>query len=122
MISMEPLDPRTPIQQQLGENVGPIVLLNVFSVDPDHIDQYLAAWKADAEWMRRQPGYISTQLHRAIGGSAMFVNYAVWETLDHFKAAFGHPEFKQSMQAYPASVTARPHFFQKIHVEGICVA
>lgn len=122
MISMEPLDPRTPIQQQLGENVGPIVLLNVFSVDPDHIDQYLEAWKTDAEWMRRQPGYISTQLHRAIGGSAMFVNYAVWETLDHFKAAFEHPEFKQSMQAYPPSVTARPHLFQKIHVEGICVA
>jgi quinol monooxygenase YgiN len=122
MISMEPLDPRTPIQEQLSENVRPIVLLNVFSVDPDHIDQYLEAWRKDAAWMQKQPGYISTQLHRAVGESAMFVNYAVWESIDHFKAAFQHPEFKQSLQEYPPSVTARPHLFQKIHVDGICVA
>ncbi|MBV9076382.1 MAG: antibiotic biosynthesis monooxygenase [Methylobacteriaceae bacterium] len=122
MISMEPLDPHTPIQQQLSGDAAPVVLLNVFSVDPAHVDAYLAAWKKDAAWMQKQPGYISTQLHRAVGNSAMFVNYAVWETLGHFRAAFEHPEFKQSMEAYPPSVTARPHLFQKIHVDGICVA
>jgi heme-degrading monooxygenase HmoA len=43
--------------------------------------------------MRRQPGYISTQLRQGIGGSTVFMNYALWESVAHFRAAFTHPEF-----------------------------
>jgi heme-degrading monooxygenase HmoA len=72
--------------------------------------------------MKRQPGFISTQLHRAIGESPTYLNYAVWETNAHFRAAFSHPEFRAKLSAYPASATAAPHLFQKVAVSGICVA
>ena len=72
--------------------------------------------------MKRQPGFISTQLHRAIGDSSAYVNYAVWESTAHYRAAFTHPEFKASLAAYPSSVVAIPHLFQKVAVPGICVA
>ena len=52
----------------------------------------------DANWMKRQPGYISTQLHKAIGGSNLFLNYAVWESVAHFRAAFNHPDFKMALE------------------------
>jgi heme-degrading monooxygenase HmoA len=48
--------------------------------------------------MKQQPGFISTQLHRSIAGSSVFVNYAIWETVDDFKRAFTNPEFQAKMK------------------------
>ena len=36
----------------------------------------------EAEKFKEQPGFISTQLHKGIGGSATFINYAVWESAE----------------------------------------
>ncbi|WP_395681633.1 antibiotic biosynthesis monooxygenase family protein, partial [Inquilinus sp.] len=79
-------------------------------------------WQADAGIMKRQPGFISTQLHRAIGDSPAYFNYAVWESTADFRAAFANPEFRAKLAAYPASAVASPHLFQTVAVPGICVA
>jgi heme-degrading monooxygenase HmoA len=91
-------------------------------VEPDEVAQLLKAWAADAAWMKQQPGFISTQLHRGIGGSRVFLNYAVWESSEHFKRAFSHPEFRSHLGHYPASTRVSPHLFQKLAVPGICVS
>jgi heme-degrading monooxygenase HmoA len=122
MAQLRPLDPAFPIERQLASEVGPVVLVNLFTVDLADEQALLAAWADDAAFMRRQPGFISTQLHRAIGGSCAFLNYAVWESTASFQAAFSHPEFRSRLSAYPASAVAAPHLFQKIAVPGICVA
>ena len=70
----------------------------------------------------RQPGFISAQLHRGIGGSRVFVNYAVWESTAHFKRAFTNPEFQSKLGQYPPSAVASPHLFSKVAVPGMCVA
>jgi hypothetical protein len=51
----------------------------------------------------------------------VFVNYAVWESTEHFKRAFGNPEFQSKLKDYPSSAVASPHLFQKVAVPGICV-
>ena len=43
---------------------GSVVLINVFTVDPKDEEDLVAAWSHDAEFMKAQPGYISTQLHK----------------------------------------------------------
>ncbi|RED15790.1 antibiotic biosynthesis monooxygenase family protein [Parasphingopyxis lamellibrachiae] len=108
-------------QMQTKED-GSIVLINVFTVDPADENELLAAWTHDAEFMRAQPGYISTQLHKAIGGSGTFVNYAVWESVECFRNAFTNPEFQKRIADYPASAIASPHLFKKLGVPGHCVA
>ena len=118
---MRPLDPAFPIERQIALDAGPVVLVNLFTLDPADEPTFLQAWQADAQFMQRQPGYISTQLHRAIGDSPTYLNYAVWESTAHFRAAFTHPEFKAKLTAYPSSAIASPHLFQKIAVPGICV-
>ena len=82
----------------------------------------LAAWKHDADFMKQQPGYISTQLHKGIAGSSTFINYAVWESVESFRAAFTHPEFQNRIKEYPESAVAQPHLFKKLGVTGHCVA
>ena len=72
--------------------------------------------------MKRQPGFISTQLHRALGENPTYLNYAVWESRAAFRAAFSNPDFQAKLAAYPSSAVASPHLFQKVAVPDICVA
>ncbi|MDF0580902.1 antibiotic biosynthesis monooxygenase family protein [Bradyrhizobium yuanmingense] len=122
MASLRPLDPDFPIERQLGIDTGPLVLVNLFTLDKADEQSFLQVWQDDAAFMKRQPGFISTQLHRAIGESPTYLNYAVWQTTADFRAAFTHPEFRSKISAYPASAVASPHLFQKVAVPGICVA
>ena len=62
------MDDMVTLHHQMGQDVGPVILINTFRVTPAEVDQLLTAWAADAAWMKRQPGFISTQLHRGIRG------------------------------------------------------
>ncbi len=95
-MKFQPLDPIVPIHNQLNETLSSIVLINVFTVAPGNVDQLLKAWENDANWMKKQPGYISTQLHRCIAGSCVFLNFAVWESV------------------------AQPHLFTRVAVPNLC--
>jgi heme-degrading monooxygenase HmoA len=121
MLQLTPLDPSTPIFQQLSTDASPVVLVNVFQVAESEIPALLKAWETDANWMKRQPGYISMQLHQGIGGSTVFMNYAVWESVAHFRAAFTHHEFKPALEHYPSTTVASPHLFMRLTVPNLCV-
>ncbi|MBV8108815.1 MAG: antibiotic biosynthesis monooxygenase [Hyphomicrobiales bacterium] len=122
MLALRPLDATFPIEQQLQFSATPVVLVNLFTVCEADVPALLAAWERDANWMKRQPGFISTQLHRAVGGSCMFMNYAVWESVGHFRTAFTHPDFAAALGAYPSSAVAQPHLFSKVAVPNLCAA
>ena len=118
---MRPLDPAFPIDQQLAIDATAVVLVNVFTLAKADEQIFLQAWQNDAAFMKQQPGFIWTQLHRAIGASPTYLNYAVWESTATFRAAFAHPEFRAKLSAYPSSAVASPHLFQKVAVPGVCV-
>jgi len=122
MLNLRPLDPACPIEQQLQGTASPVVLVNLFSVAEADTAALLAAWEKDATWMKRQPGFLSTQLHRAVGGSCMFMNYALWDSVDDFRAAFTHPDFVNALAAYPSSAVAQPHLFARVAVPNLCAA
>ncbi len=119
---MKPMDEKFPIDRQLAVEAAPVVLINLFTLDAADEDQFLDAWTDDAELMKRQPGFISTQLHRAIGESPTYLNYAVWDSTEAFRVAFTNPEFIAKLGAYPSSAVASPHLFQKVGVANICTA
>jgi len=122
MSLLRPFDPAFPIERQLLLDAAPVALVNPFMLDKADEPAFLEAWRTDAAFMKAQPGFISTQLHRAIGESPTYLNYAVWESTAAFRAAFDHPEFRRTLSAYPASAVASPHLFQKVAVPGVCVA
>jgi heme-degrading monooxygenase HmoA len=122
MVTRRPFDPSFSIERQLAVEASPVVLVNVFTMDPSDEAKFLEAWAADAQFMKLQPGYISTQLHRAVGENPMYLNYAIFESTAAFRAASTHPEFKAKLEAHPASVVAAPHLFQKVAVSDACVA
>jgi heme-degrading monooxygenase HmoA len=118
-MQLRELDERVTYMQQLGEDTGPVVLINVFNVAPEDAERLLEVWTDDAAFMKRQAGYISSQLHRGTAGSTTFVNVAKWESARALGAAFGSAEFQQRLAEYPDSVVASPHVFEEVAVPGI---
>ena len=121
MAHFEELDKVVTLADQMQSEGGNIVLINVFTVDKSEEEALVKAWSHDADFMKAQPGYISTQLHKGIGGSSTFINYAVWESVESFRNAFTNPEFQKRIADYPESAVASPHLFKKLAVENHCV-
>ncbi|MFC3577450.1 antibiotic biosynthesis monooxygenase family protein [Streptomyces yaanensis] len=122
MIQLAHLDESIPYRQQLQGEEGPIVLINTFTAPDGKVDEVVEAWKWDAQYFQKQPGYISAQLHRGTAGSRVLVNVAVWESVAQLRAAFSTEEFQKARSHYPDGSFSYPHIFQKVAVEGVCVA
>jgi len=125
MAKLIEMDENVTLKDQMeNQAAGPVVLINKFNVDSDEVEQFLKAWKEDAIKFKDQSGFISAQQHKGIGKSTVFVNYAVWESLEHFKNALDNvigPDFQSQLSKYPKSLVVSPHLFKKVAVRGICL-
>lgn len=68
---------------------APVTLINVFTVPAGKEDEAIAFWDASAKFLEKQPGYISTALHKTILPDAKYllVNVAKWESAKVFRDA-----------------------------------
>jgi quinol monooxygenase YgiN len=121
------MDERVKFQEQIEEKEinGQVILINKFNVQPDKVEQFLKDLGKDATNFKKQPGFISAQLHKGIGKSSVFINYAVWESLDHYKDAINKMLFSSNPQSPllkydDNSLVMSPHLFKKIAIPGIC--
>ncbi len=88
--------------------MAPVILINPFEVAAGREDEFVRLWEAAAAYMQRQPGYVSTRLHRALLPNARFafVNVGEFESPDQFLAAISTDEFQQlagAMSDFPAA-------------------
>src|SRR3954447_15871119 len=72
-----------------------VVLINAFEVAPDGDEELLATWEHARDWLREQPGYLGTRLHRSLDPKAEFryVNRGTFRTADEFTRAISDPAF-----------------------------
>ena len=85
-----------------------VVLINPFEVDLADADGFIRSWGKAAEYMKRQPGFIRTRLHRALAPDARFgfINVAEWESPQHFMNAIQTPEFQKMAAGGPPNFPA----------------
>jgi quinol monooxygenase YgiN len=120
------MDESNTLKDQMESQVaGPVILINKFNVKSDKVEQFLKAWEEDATQFKNQAGFISAQLHKGIGKSTVFINYAVWEQMDHYKEAVNKILFSSEPQSRllkydDDSLVISPHLFKKVAVPGIC--
>jgi len=81
----------------------PVVLINAFEVPTGADESFLAGWERAHDFLLSQPGYRSSQLHKSVelGADFRYVNVAVWESEDAFRAATSRPEFRELSTEYP---------------------
>jgi heme-degrading monooxygenase HmoA len=95
---------------------GPVTLINVFEVEPEKLESFLAAWRDRAELMSKRPGFRSLRLHRALSGDARFqvVNVAVWESAEALRAATEAQDWREKAisAAQDVGFTANPALYR----------
>ena len=118
------MDESNTLKDQMeSQETEPVILINKFNVRSDEVNEFLKMLEEDATQFKKQAGFISAQLHKGIGNSTVFVNYAVWESLNHFKNAVDKvmgPDPQSLLNKYPKSLVVSPHLFKKVSVPGIC--
>jgi heme-degrading monooxygenase HmoA len=121
------MDDKVKFKDQIEEKImGSVILINKFNVVQGKVEQFLKDWGEDATNFKQQPGFISAQLHKGIGKSSVFINYAVWESMEHYKKAINKMLFRSKSRSPllkydDESLVLSPHLFKKIAVPGICV-
>ena len=60
-------------------------------------EQFLAAWRAFAEWSRGMAGAGEITLTRDLRDPGRFVSFSRWESIEAVRAWKAHGEFKQRM-------------------------
>lgn len=63
-----------------------VTLINSFEVPSGKLEESIKYWEACRDFLKGQPGYLSTKLHQSIKADARFqlVNVALWETPQAF--------------------------------------
>jgi heme-degrading monooxygenase HmoA len=88
-----------------------VVLINPFEIagEQEKETRFLEFWDKAADYMRQQPGFVSTRLHRSLTADAhfAFVNIAEWESAEHFQTAINKEEFKRLTEPY---MNIFPHY------------
>lgn len=66
-----------------------VVLINTFTVPEGKIEESIVFWEKSRDFLKGQPGYVSTKLHKSLKPDATFelINVAVWESAEAFMAA-----------------------------------
>jgi quinol monooxygenase YgiN len=67
-----------------------LTLVNLFTVPAGEEEAFAARFKATVDACKDMPGFVATELHRNAGvgdPSFAFVNIAVWESADAWRAA-----------------------------------
>ncbi len=84
-------------------NPESVVLINAFEVPDGQDEAFLAAWERARAFLATQPGYLSTRLHRSLSPAAdfRFVNVAVWQSPQAFRAATSQPGFTAAAVPFP---------------------
>lgn len=83
-----------------------IIAINPFEVAPGKETEALKVWDRVAEFMNRQPGFVSAKLHQSLGPNTKFhlVTVAEWESAEHFMNVLASDELKEAakgMEAFP---------------------
>src|SRR5438477_12945113 len=84
-------------------NERAVILINAFEVPSGADESFLAGWERAHDFLLGQPGYRSSQLHKSVelGADFRYVNVAVWDSEDAFRAATSRPEFRDITMDYP---------------------
>jgi heme-degrading monooxygenase HmoA len=116
------MDEKVSLTTQLQQDIGPVIQISAYKVNPEDVDQFLKTWASAAEIAKKaMPGVISAQLHRGIACSNLFVAYLVFEPTEAIRQLYKNPDFPAILASYPADIVVSPHLFKEVAVKGICI-
>ncbi|MBI3606941.1 MAG: antibiotic biosynthesis monooxygenase [Nitrospirae bacterium] len=93
-----------------------VIVINPFEVPKGKEKEALAIWEKFADYFCKQPGYVSTRLHRAVNPDARFhlVSISEWASAEQFGAALQNPQVKAIADATMEDLRFYPSLYEVI--------
>ncbi len=102
----------TPALPEDSVPEGAIVLINVFTCEPSSQDALMALLDdLTRNVMAGLHGFVSARLHKGLDGRHV-ANYAVWHSVEDWKAMTRHPDVVEAMRPILALATFQPHTYR----------
>lgn len=95
-----------------------VTMVNVFTVEPQN-QQRLVDILVDAtrSVMSKVPGFVSANIHASLDGSRV-VNYAQWQSEDHFAAMLQNPDVHPHFTEVRAIAAPERHLYRVVYTEN----
>jgi quinol monooxygenase YgiN len=91
-----------------------VTLVNKLTVTGD-IDEFNRILQRLTEFMRAQPGYLSSELLHSVRNPAVWVEVARWESAEAHIAAVTNPGFKERVAGLGAHASVDPDVYATVH-------
>ncbi len=81
-----------------GRDADGLTVVNVFEIDAEKLDSFVALWRERAEFLCRQRGFRSLRLLHAVSEGVRFqvISITEWDGIDALQAVIGQQEFVQN--------------------------
>lgn len=93
-----------------------VVLINPFSIPKGREEEFFKMWNEVAQYMKDQPGFIDSKLHRSLDPDArfQFINIAHWESAEAWQAAMSKvgPKAQELAQQLPFEFENSPTLYR----------
>jgi len=101
---------------QIRTDHQPVTQITIVEAEAGKQDEALALMRRRADFMARQPGFVSISLHRSLDGRRI-VNYVQWRSRDLLGAAHHSPEFREQWGRFDQLTDEiDPHLYEVAHV------
>jgi len=95
-----------------------VTQITLIEVEPENQQEALSLMKERAQFMARQPGFISISLHRSLDGRRI-VNYIQWQNRELLQAAHKSPDFRKAWRKFDdLTDQIDPHLYEVTEVIG----
>lgn len=104
----------------ISSNNNALTLINVFTVQSENQQRLIDLLvHATETTMKKQPGYISANIHRSLDGTKV-VNYAQWQNREAFEAIFKNQEITAHMkQAEQLALHFEPYLYEVVFTDEL---
>ena len=106
----------------MDANSGVVTQITTVKLPPDSQDEVLALMTERAQFMARQPGFVSICLYRSTDGSHV-VNHVQWTDRDKLVKAHHSPEFRKEWKHFgELAEEIDPCLYDVVHIETASMA
>jgi heme-degrading monooxygenase HmoA len=101
---------------QIQTRQQPVTQITIIESEPGRQKEALSLMAERAQFMARQPGFISISLHRSLDGRRI-VNYIQWQSRELLQSAHRSPEFRKEWDRFDhLADEIDPHLYEVAEV------
>ena len=101
---------------------GVVTQITTVKLPPDNQDEVLSLMTERAQFMAKQPGFVSICLYRSEDGSHV-VNHVQWTDKDRLAKAHHSPEFRKEWRHFgELAKEIEPILYNVVHIETASMA